>query len=524
MNLFYLLEILGGLALFIYGINEVSSDLKTAFGKVIKVYLDKISANKFYAFLFGMVLSVATQSSTVATAFVVGLINVGILEFPRSIEIMIGASVGTTISIIIFTFPIKNYALGFIFVGLFGLKLYKDERVKSFFKVILSFGFLFLGMWFMSYGASSLKSDPKVTELITAMVRHPLLLGVSSFAFAVIFQSSAATMATAISLVEAGVLKIIDILPIIFGAHVGSSSTVVIAGFDMKTEAKRLAWACFIYKIVGVLVFIPFYRPSVLNYVNLLPLLDVQKVVVLHFMVASLNAIVFLPFTGVFSSVMYKLIPPDIKEDISKPKYLDRDVLGIYIVAIRLVQKELTRVASFIESAFRYLEEYLRSQDKDALKNVVILSSVSVDLIEECLDYVYHIEAKEGIQHQVSMVQICELLKDVANVIRKDICGVIIKDIPDEWMKEILKVYQLVGRILKLSLGAYALGDVNMFYKAVKLKEELDELIRIYRREHLVFKRDVDLFVRQKYWDLIISFKKIADYAVDIAELSVECD
>ena len=252
---FVLTGLIGGLALFLYGMQMTSEGLKSTFGNKLKQILSTLSKNKLIALFTGIVLTFTIQSSTAASALLVSLVNTGIMNLSQTLSILLGTSMGTTLTTQIIAFKVSDYALFIIVLG-FGLKLLGKKRKQRFIgNILLGVGFIFLGMKVMSESVSPLKDHALFKETLINLEHIPLLALLASALFTGLIQSSTATMGLTISLAMQGLISLNLAVPIILGSHLGSCSTVLFAGIGASRSAKRVTLANLLFKLVGVIIF-----------------------------------------------------------------------------------------------------------------------------------------------------------------------------------------------------------------------------------------------------------------------------
>ncbi|HDK28205.1 MAG TPA: Na/Pi cotransporter family protein, partial [Candidatus Atribacteria bacterium] len=227
---FILIGLIGGLVLFLYGMQITSEGLKNTFGSKLKQILSTLSKNKLIALLTGIILTFTIQSSTAASILLVSLVNTGIMTLNQTLCILLGTSIGTTLTAQIIAFKISDFAFLIIVIG-FGLMLLGRKRKQRFIgNILLGIGFIFLGMKVMSDSVSPLKNHTFFNETLTNLEYMPLLALLLSALFTSLIQSSTATMGLTISLAMQGIISLNLAIPIILGSHLGSCSTVLFAG------------------------------------------------------------------------------------------------------------------------------------------------------------------------------------------------------------------------------------------------------------------------------------------------------
>ena len=239
-------SITGGLALFLYGAQESARFFRQDISGGLKEGIGRLTGNKSRSFLLGTLLAAVAQSSAIAISFGIGFVDAGILSLADSLLMVMGASLGGTLVSVLLSFNIFDYA-PLLFAGAFMLSKLKNRKIRMVAGVLRCITIIFLGMMFLRIGAGSLFEDGKAREIALSWSSFPLLMGVSAFVFAAIFQSRSAIIGLGIALALSDALPAVSALPIALGAHLGSSLIAVTASFGGRLSARRLAaiTACF---------------------------------------------------------------------------------------------------------------------------------------------------------------------------------------------------------------------------------------------------------------------------------------
>ncbi len=249
------MELLGGLALFLYGMDKMSEALKLAAGTRLKTILEKLTGNRLMGVLSGAFVTAAIQSSSVTTVLVVGFISAGVMSLSQSIGVIMGANIGTTITGQIIAFQVTRYALGMIAVG-FGLVfLTKRESLRVQGRGIMGLGLVFLGMGIMAQAMAPLRDYAPFLEGMRRMA-HPAYGILAGMLFTALVQSSSATTGIVIVMASEGLISLPAGIAISFGANVGTCITAVLATLGKPREALRAAMVHVLFNVGGVLVWL----------------------------------------------------------------------------------------------------------------------------------------------------------------------------------------------------------------------------------------------------------------------------
>lgn len=358
----------GGLALFLFGMRQLSESLKIVAGSSMKNLLARLTANRFTGALAGMIITAVIQSSSVTTVLVVGFISAGLLTLSQSIGVIIGANIGTTITVQIIAFNVTKYGLVGIAVGFLIDAIGRSEKVKQWGMMLMGLGLIFFGMELMSSATGPLRLWPPFIDAISAL-RNPFLNIVIGVIFTAITQSSSATTGIVIVLASQGFITLESGIGLIYGANIGTCVTAIIAAFGRPREAIQAAWVHVIFNVAGVALWM-FFIPQFAQFLRSISYSDStlegparlaaevpRQVANAHTFFNVGNALLFIWFTGPLARLVEWLVPRQDQPDGIGPKYLDEMFLEQPSLALDQVRRELVRLAemsqNMLQQAFR---------------------------------------------------------------------------------------------------------------------------------------------------------------------------
>ncbi|MCM2369847.1 Na/Pi cotransporter family protein [Aporhodopirellula aestuarii] len=346
----------GGLALFLFGMRQMTESLKTVAGSSMKNLLARLTANRFTAALAGTIITAVIQSSSVTTVLVVGFISAGLLTLSQSIGVIIGANIGTTITAQIIAFKVYQYGLLMIAIGFLMDVAAKSEKIKQWGMVLMGLGLIFFGMELMSNATGPLRQWQPFLDAMQNM-QNPLLSIVIGMIFTAIVQSSSATTGIVIVLASQGMISLESGIGLIFGANIGTCVTAIIAAFGRPREAVQAAWIHVMFNLGGVLLwmfFIPQFAQVVrdispsagdLEGTARLAAETPRQIANAHTLFNVGNTSLFIWFTGPLARLVDRIVPKR-KDPIGIcPKYLDEMYLEHPALALDQVRRELVRLA-----------------------------------------------------------------------------------------------------------------------------------------------------------------------------------
>jgi len=394
-----LINLAGGLALFLYGMHKMTEALKIVAGGSAKDLLARLTTNRFSAAFAGSLVTAIIQSSSITTVLVVGFITAGIMSFQQSIGVILGANVGTTITAQIIAFKVTKAALFLIAIGFFAEVLAKHPRVKHFGVMSMGLGMLFFGMELMSQATAPLRSYEPFMALMQEM-RNPLLGVLIGAVFTALVQSSSATTGIVIVMASQGLISLETGIALVFGSNIGTCVTAWISSIGKPREAMQAAMAHILFNVGGVLLFVGFI-PHFADLIRAISpvsegLTGIQRLAAetprqlanAHTVFNIFNLVLFLGFTNTLARLVLRIVPPLPPAPVveSKPVFLDAMYLDQPALALDRVRLELSRVGErvldMIKDSFptlivgtgeRIASLQRRDEEIDALTDAILL-------------------------------------------------------------------------------------------------------------------------------------------------------
>ncbi len=348
------MKLFGGLALFLFGMEQMADALKAVAGERMKVILAKLTTNRFMGAVTGAFVTAIIQSSSVTTVLVVGFITAGLMSMSQSIGVIMGANIGTTITAQIVAFKVTKIALLMVAVGFSMLFFSKQERIKQYGGMIMGLGMVFFGMSVMSDAMKPLRSYQPFLDLMTSM-ENPLIGILIAAGFTGLVQSSSATTGIVIVMATQGFITLEAGIALAFGANIGTCVTAMLAAIGKPREAVRAAVVHVLFNVFGVLLwvgFIPYLAQFVtmlspahpeLSGIDRLAAEAPRQIANAHTVFNIANTLIFIGLTGQFARLVEWLVPdrPVEEEVIIQAKYLDEELLDTPSLALGRVRLEI---------------------------------------------------------------------------------------------------------------------------------------------------------------------------------------
>ena len=353
--------LIGGLAIFFIGINQMSIGLRHGIADKLRLILLRMSRNRFVATFFGALVTVITQSSSATTVMLVGFVQSGLLRFEQTIGMILGAAIGTTITVQLISFKLADYSLLVVALGFATMVFMKKHVTRSIGEALVGFGLLFYGMHLMSGAMTPLKHYEPFLMVIESVQQPIVGVLVGTFLTAIV-QSSAAFIGILLTMTTQGLISLEGSIPLLMGANLGTAVTGIIAAFAAGREAKKVAVAYAVFKFIGILLLfwliepfaqlVRFFTPDVVDTFAGRAVTNISRQVAnAHTIYNVLLAILVLPFTNHFARVVDWVMPifPE-KRQRFKTRFIDVNLLRSPSIAIEVSRRELVGMAHLVNS------------------------------------------------------------------------------------------------------------------------------------------------------------------------------
>ncbi len=486
MNYFFsAVNICGGLALFLFGVDQSALFFRRNMNAGARELMARFTKNKFSAFTLGVVLSALTQSSTIATSFAVGFVDVGLLAFSGSLIVMMGASLGGTFVSFLLSLNLFDYAPLLFALSYFLCKA-ENRWVSTVFGLLKCLALIFLGMQIIGLGTKPLFADAEFKALMTRWASAAWVMGLIAFIGSGVFQSSSAIMALGIALAASDVLPATSALPIALGAHIGSTTIVVLAGMSGSLSAKRLGYATFFFKLIGGVVFLC-VTPFVHRLFVFAGLPAEQELVYGQVLIATFNILLFLPFPELLSWLAERFVSG--AGSLGETRYIDEELLDVPELAVMLLSREMSRLSNYMEA---YLQMLLEPQQRDK-KLFGQLPSAIMALGQACQEFAYRVDVPADESKVGEDFTITSYTMSILRGMSKLLCGPIRDNLESPAIHEALEERlgvplwndwcKLSRRCMRDSLRAFVIGEKGLVESVEKQELALASLSSQIRRE-----------------------------------------
>ncbi len=488
-----LFALLGGTALLLYGVRLVGEGLQRAAGTRLRHLLATLSGNRLRALAVGAGVTALLQSSSATTVMLVGFASAGLLSLRQTIGVILGADVGTTVTVQLLAFNLLDVAPLLVFAG-WVMSAGSKGTVGYVGRAVLGFGFLFLGMKLIVDGTGPLKHSPLFADLLRDLVNVPIILLLVAAAFTALVHSSAATIGLAISLATAGLMPLEGAIPVIFGANIGTAGTALVASLGANVEARRVALAHAGFKVAGVLVFVPFFSPFA-DIVRLTASDVPRQIANAHTLFNVALAVLFLPLAHVAADVITRVIPDTHRARTTGALYLNPLVLDTPAVALGQALRETLRMGDIVLQSLRDAIVVMERSDEALMREVIARDDLIDRLEEDIKQFLVNLGSQELTEElaerETALIFVIANLEEIGDVIEKNLMELAEKKIrghhvfsPQGWT-EVKELHAMVTENLELALSALATQDRSIAEKVIRHKTRVNVLERRLRQNHI---------------------------------------
>lgn len=526
-----MMGLMGGLGIFVYGIELTSDGLQKASAHRMKDILSSLTSNRFLAVIVGIVITVLLQSSSAATVLLVGLVNASMMSLSQALGVILGSAVGTTLTVQLIAFKVTDYALFMVAAGVPIMLFARRPQVRHVGQAILGFGFVFYGMSLMSGAMSPLRSYPGFVDVLLSVTEKPLLAVLVIAIFTAIVQSSAASIALAMSLASQGVIDFAAAIPMVFGANIGTTATALLSSLASSRAAKRVALAHLIFKVIGVIIFLPFL-PVFTDFVARTAV-DIQRQIAnSHTIFNVINLLIFLPFTTPFGKLVTRILP-DTERLERAAHYLDESVLDVPDLAIDQAKSEILRMAKIIrDEMMPNILDLVRTGDesvKTKLRELELTLDYLYKSITRYLSRLSQRNLSEGqSEQQIRLLYVCNDLEHLGDVMMNTIQiaqkmqqqGM---ELSEEGWQELSMMHQAIKRNYENAIKAFETDDQDLARKVIRLNPEVVKMEKSLRYSHFsrLQENQKTLETSAVHLDLVNNLLRINNHALSIAQATI---
>jgi phosphate:Na+ symporter len=435
-----------------------------------------MTGNRFKGAALGAGVTVLMQSSSAMTVLLLGLVGAGLLSLRQTLGVLLGADLGTTVTVQLISFQIVDWAPLMIAIGVALILSVRSGAMRHVGRSIFGFGLVFQGIGLLVAGSASWAQSDLFQEFIASIADAPIILLLAGMVFTAVIQSSAATIGIVIALAANGLIDMNAALPVIYGANVGTAGTALMASVGANVDARRVAGAHILFKVIAVIIFVPLTGP----FADLLGWMGgsmPRQVANAHTLFNVVLMLVLLPFVAQVAWLLQKLLPaPAAGTQSDGARYLDPVTLSSPPLALGQATREVLRLADIVQSMLRDSRIALATDDERLAREVKRRDDEADRLEREIRSFLT--------QRQLGLLYAVNDLESIGDILDKNLMELTLKKIrgrhtfSDEGWREIEGFHRRIEHLLERAVSALAAGDAEL---AAEVIEEHDQ---IADREH----------------------------------------
>ncbi len=539
--------LLGGLAIFIFGMNMMSESLQKAAGEKMKKILGILTVNPVMGVLAGTIATAVMQSSSATTVMVIGFVSAGLMTLKQGISVILGANIGTTMTAQLLAFNISDYIFVIIFVGFIVSFVFKSEKIKSIGQTIFAFGLLFEGIQIMSSVMKPLAASPVFINMIDHVSGMPVLGVLVGTLMTLVVQSSSATIAVlqnfAAQAGPDGVSSIIGLagaIPILLGDNIGTTITALLACIGQSRDAKRTALAHCTFNITGAFLFIWFVKP----YAHFIQAISTKgpEVEVIARQIANAHTIfnitmtlIWLPLIWLLVKIVVKILPYKEKNSKQKevPIFLDPRLISQPAVAMEMVAREILRCSGMVEQMIHRLNHAIERQDLRRVDSILRQAVVVRKLYDNIVSYLSSLFSS-GSMTEEQATQTAGMMYILSDIERTDaLCTEATESLQSilekkhklspEAVEDLCRGLQIIEDMYQNVLEVIRTGNGEDARKIVHKKDNVLDLTLKLRKNHMkrVKQGACDAEMTSDFTRILHSFDRIGNSCANIADAAL---
>ena len=520
-----LLALFGGTALLLYGIRLSGDSLQRAIGGRLRQLLTVMSRTRLAAVFAGALVTAIIQSSAATTLMLIGFVSAGLMSFRQTLGVILGADIGTTLTVQLIAFRITDYSLLLVGLGFLITFIARRSTPKDVGQAILGLGLMFLGLKLILDGVAPLRANPLARDLLAMAADAPVMAVLAAAVFSALVHSSAATIGLGLALTTQGLITLPGAVAIVLGANVGTCATALAASVGATAEAKRVAVAHIAFKVLGAALVFPFIEPFT-ALVAMTASDPARQVANAHTFFNLGISLAFLPFTPLAARLIETLVPDDQREDTPfRTKYLDERALDQPSLALGQAHREALRVADVAQGMLRDALPAFRSDNLAMIENIEKRDD-QIDFLEREIKLFLARLGRGAMgadlsRKEIGMISFIGNLENIGDIIDKNLMELARKKhyqgrrFSEAGWAEIQDFHGLVAKNLERAIAAFAANDRALAQEVLDQRPLMRSRERELRESHLGRLRAglaESLETSEIHLDILTNLKRISSH------------
>ena len=531
-----IIQVLGGLVLFIFGMTTLSDSLQKVASNKIKSIINILAKRPWASVLVGLSTTMVIQSSSATSVMTVGFVNAVLMTLKTAIGIIMGANIGTTITAQLVSFNIVD-ALSYplIIVGFVMFFVSKRRRYKNIGMAIIGLGLLFLGMNLMKQSLEPLKDNLGFKNFLLIFSKNPFLGLLAGLIITSILQSSSATIGLLIALAAQGLMPITAAVPILFGDNIGTCATALIASAGTTVTARRTAFAHLLFNIFGTVLFFTLlygFKFGTWLFPHIGSTVP-HQIANMHTIFNTTTTIILFPIIGLFEKLVVKLYPGKDVVEHKNAIFLDERLIKTPAIALDQAKKELLRLAKIVKVMLDAAFARLNNKDTNLEKRVLDRESAVDSVTEDIIRYLTQVSRQSltltlsnKLTNLMHIAYTTERTGDHAEsmlylMILKEENRMIFSKIEIE---ELGNLNDKVNGMFDILIDGMENGNIEILENCERIEAEIDEIVKSMRLNHLkrLQKGESMPLSGVIFSDIVLHFERTGDLLYDISRNLLE--
>ena len=549
MDILSILQLLGGIGLFLFGMSNMSSSLEKLTGSGLERLLEKITTSKkkgvgkVKGWAFGAGVTAIIQSSAATTIMLVGFVNAGIMKVAQAMPVVFGSNLGSTVTaqilrlgdlgsdnIVLELLRPSSFAPILVGIGAFIILFTKSKKAKNIAGILVGLGMLFYGMTLMEGVFEPLKESEKFQSFFTSF-ENPLIGILTGVVITVILQSSNASVGVLQALSATGTISYAVAIPIIYGQNIGKCSTTIIGGIGANKKAKRLVVGYVFFNVFGVVLFtaVLYLLHNTIGLAFMNSTVSRSDIATIHLLFNLITSIILLPFSGKVSELTEKIVGVDeMRPSDQELAKLDDMLLNTPTIALEQCKSVILKMSEAIRENYKLATDMIYQYDEEIIPQMEE-NEAFIDKCETVLSaYIVRIDRKRLTTDDKLTVN--EILNSIGDFERiGDYCmniSYVARDKNQQDIhfspnghKEIVTIAEAVDYTVETAVSSFMSDDISQAVRVEPLSETIDRLKEIIKAHHVERLQEGICSIEGgvSLFDLVNSFERIASHAANVS-------
>ncbi len=536
MSFTNLMGLLGGLALFLYGMQMMSTGLEKAAGNKMKVIMEKLTANRFIGVLAGALITAVIQSSSATTVMVVGFVNSGMMTLGQAVWIIMGANIGTTITGQLIALDVGAFAPLMAFLGVAAIVFSKNEKVKHIGEVLAGLGILFIGMDMMSSSMQPLANSKEFVNILTKF-ENPILGILAGTIFTALIQSSSASVGILQALAKSGIIGLHSAAFVLFGQNIGTCVTALLASIGTNRNARRTTLIHVMFNVIGTILFTTLCLLTPLTWMvqSWTPGNPSAQIANLHTMFNIVTTILLIPFGTMLPKVAKLILPDKAGEENQEEKtlylldmkHVNTEKHGSTVIYIEGIKKELSRMMEMardnVQESFDTIVKGERKKYEQIAKREDYIDYLNKEISKYITSVIAHENTKVGSQilnseftiasnlerisdHAMNIAEYCDMIEEKHIVFSQN---------ANNELERMQEICQSLFELLQENPSDW----IKWHEKVSCMEQKIDDMTIEYRNN--MYRRIKDGICTDEgsilFAEILVDFERIGDHGLNIS-------